>query len=216
MGESLMKTVKKFFGCFLLALLLIALNIPGVTHTSEAHDSAVKGSMISLLTDDGTNPESTVIFSGNNNNNEGYIPGETVHVEVKGPDDKLLTCDAVVDATGAWSCSVNLWQNSRITGTFYYQANGLQSGVSFTGSFSNDSAIESVQLYSGDQEILEGSSVGIGSVIDASVLVNSTNMNFVWGSTKYQIQQQKCNSDGNCAWVSVFASDCINLPEPDL
>lgn len=188
---------------------------PGAALAKSNIDSLASLNVIYQVNDN-SNPESIVVFSGNNNNNAGYIPGETVHVEVKGPNEETLSCDAIVDAAGFWSCSVNLWETARITGTFYYKARGLQSGVTFTGSFTNDGAIKIVSLFIGEQEIADKGDVSSGSVIDAKITVNSENKDFTWGSTKYQIQQYPCGSSETCSWVAVYTSDCINQPEPDL
>ncbi len=196
----------KIFGCLLILLLVGLLALPGEVHAQAA----------AAPLEEDTTPQSTVVFSGNNNNNEGYLPGETVHVDVRGPDGTILTCDALVTASGSWSCSVNLWQNSKLIGTFYYQVVGRQSGVTFTGSFSNDSAIQTVRLFSQGQEVLNDTNIAVGSSVDAIVVINTTNHNIIWGSTQYQIQRESCGPDAVCTWLPVYTSSCINLPEPDI
>lgn len=160
--------------------------------------------------------ESIVTFSGNNAQGAGYIPGETVHVDVRGPNAEIFACDTKVDQTGAWSCSVNLWKDNPITGTFFYKATGLKSGVSFTGSFSNMGAIKSVKLVVDGKELADQAVIYPGMKVDAKIELEATKRDFSWSSTKYQIQQQTCTSATNCTWKTVFSSACLSAPEPNL
>ncbi|PKO10613.1 MAG: hypothetical protein CVU40_05800, partial [Chloroflexi bacterium HGW-Chloroflexi-2] len=86
-------------------------------------------------------PGETVIISGDNSDEIGYLPGETVHVDVYGPPDfdVFLTCDAVADENGAWTCSVLLPADETAIGLYYYITYGLTSGVSEMGSFTDGS-----------------------------------------------------------------------------
>lgn len=160
--------------------------------------------------------ESIVTFSGNNAQGAGYIPGETVHVDVRGPNAEIFACDTKVDQTGAWSCSVNLWKDNPITGIFYYKATGLKSGVSFTGSFSNSGAVKSVKLVVEGKELADQAVIYPGMKVDAKIELEATKRDFSWSTTKYQIQQKTCTSATDCTWKTVFSSACLSAPEPNL
>jgi hypothetical protein len=81
-------------------------------------------------------PGSVVTVSGDNSDGAGYLPGETVHVDVSGPNGWTGTCDATADDAGAWSCQVTLDPDPQVAvGEYSYTATGLQSGVTETGSF---------------------------------------------------------------------------------
>ncbi|WP_376792823.1 PKD domain-containing protein, partial [Thermoflexus sp.] len=80
-------------------------------------------------------PGEVVTISGDNRDNAGYLPGETVRVEVWGPNGYYATCEAVVQGDGSWSCSVTLWPDERAIGEYTYTARGLTSGVQESGVF---------------------------------------------------------------------------------
>ncbi|WP_448594839.1 PKD domain-containing protein [Thermoflexus hugenholtzii] len=80
-------------------------------------------------------PGEVVTISGDNSNGAGYLPGETVRVEVWGPNGYYATCEAPVDGNGAWSCQVTLWPDERAIGEYTYTARGLTSGVQESGTF---------------------------------------------------------------------------------
>jgi hypothetical protein len=80
-------------------------------------------------------PGEVVTISGDNSNGAGYLPGETVRVEVWGPNGYYATCEATVDGNGAWSCQVTLWPDERAIGEYTYTARGLTSGVQESGTF---------------------------------------------------------------------------------
>ena len=206
----------KIFGCISILALIFLVSLPGLVQAQGDEVLSQNSLAVMQQTDDQTDQDSVVEFSGNNQSHAGYISGETVRVEVKGPDGKTLSCEAVVNESGFWNCSVDLWQNAKIIGTFTYKARALRSGVTFTGSFSNETSISGVSLFSGDKEIIEGSEVAVGTKIDVSILVNSENTAFAWGSTKYQVQQASCTEAAECNWKPVYASPCLELPEPDL
>ncbi|MCJ7584458.1 MAG: hypothetical protein MUO30_06780, partial [Anaerolineales bacterium] len=83
----------------------------------------------------GYGPGSVVTIQGDNSDGAGYLPGETVHVDVIGPNDYSASCDASVDDTGAWSCQVTLAADESAVGEYTYTATGLTSGVSQGGTF---------------------------------------------------------------------------------
>ena len=64
-------------------------------------------------------PGSVVTISGDNGNAAGYLPGETVRVDVSGPNGWTATCDAVADVAGAWSCQVTLAEGPEAVGECY-------------------------------------------------------------------------------------------------
>jgi hypothetical protein len=82
-------------------------------------------------------PGSVVTISGDNSDGAGYLPGETVHVDVVGPNGYTAVCDAVADAEGAWSCTVTLWDSDLAVGDYSYTATGQDSGVSQSGIFTD-------------------------------------------------------------------------------
>ena len=81
-------------------------------------------------------PGSTVTISGDNSDGAGYLPGETVHVDVTGPNDYSASCEGTADETGAWSCQITLPADAA-PGEYPYTATGLSSGVSQNGSFTD-------------------------------------------------------------------------------
>jgi len=87
-------------------------------------------------------PGDTVTISGDNSNfaEGGYLPGETVHVDVSGPNGWTATCDATADDAGAWSCQVTLDPDPEIAvGEYSYTATGVDSGTTESGSFTDGS-----------------------------------------------------------------------------
>ncbi len=211
-----MKKARRALEIIITVLFILFSLSPGSANAESAVSVYAPAVALRLQSEDAENPESMVVFSGNNATNAGYIPGETVVVEVRGPDGNLLICDALVNQSGEWSCSVNLWQVSRLLGTFYYQAKGQQSGVTFTGSFSNEGAVRSVDLLSDGKIVEDQGRVHIGSNLDVKITIDSSDKEFFWGSTKYQIQQQQCDASGECSWSPAYVSDCISQPDPDL
>lgn len=84
-------------------------------------------------------PGDIVTIYGDNSDGAGYIAGETVHVDVIGPNGYQAACEGLADVNGAWSCDVILWQDSLAIGTYYYTATGLASNVSQNGLFTDGS-----------------------------------------------------------------------------
>ena len=89
---------------------------------------------------DDYSPGSVVTISGDNSDGAGYLPGETVQVEVSGPNGYTAACEGVADADGAWSCQVTLWDSLDAVGDYAYTATGLTSGVSQSGTFTDGGA----------------------------------------------------------------------------
>ena len=69
-------------------------------------------------------PGSVVTIHGDNSDNAGYLPGETVHVTVIGPNGYNSACDGVADANGAWACQVTLALDESAVGTYIYTVVG--------------------------------------------------------------------------------------------
>ena len=84
-------------------------------------------------------PGSTVTISGDNSNGAGYLAGETVHVDVSGPNGYTSSCEATVadDGQGSWSCQVTLVDGPEAIGQYQYTATGLSSGTSESGTFTD-------------------------------------------------------------------------------
>jgi alpha-tubulin suppressor-like RCC1 family protein len=121
-GDSHMK--KKFSVSFSLALILMFVisSVASAAVWTDREDYA---------------PGSVVTISGDNSDSVGFLPNETVHVEVIGPNDYLAACDGVVDEAGAWSCQITLWDTPLAIGDYTYTATGQESGVSQSGVFSD-------------------------------------------------------------------------------
>ena len=84
-------------------------------------------------------PGSVVTISGDNSNGAGYLADELVHVDVVGPNGYTAACEDVADANGAWSCQVTLPADESAVGEYTYTATGQTSGVSESGTFTDDS-----------------------------------------------------------------------------
>src|SRR6266542_598548 len=56
-------------------------------------------------------PGSTVIIHGDNSDDDStnnFLPGETVLVDVTGPNGYTASCNGVADDNGAWQCDILL------------------------------------------------------------------------------------------------------------
>ena len=82
-------------------------------------------------------PGSMVTISGDNSDGAGFQPGETIRVNVSGPNGYSSSCEGTADENGAWSCQVTLSGDESAVGEYTYTANGLSSGVSQTGTFTD-------------------------------------------------------------------------------
>ncbi len=106
---------------------------------------AVAPAFASVMTDqDDYSPGSTVTISGNTDETTPYLAGETVVVDVVGPNGYAAHAEAVVGEDGNWAAQVVLWDDSRAEGAYSYTAVGQTSGVSETGAFTdnvNDAAV---------------------------------------------------------------------------
>ena len=205
----------RIIGLGIIGIIVLASIMPGMVEASSDDAQSLKPVVGILQDDDPSTLGSEVTFSGNNDQQAGYIPGEKVRVDVKGPNGETFSCTAVVDKMGNWNCKVNLWKDTPILGTFYYQATGLQSQVTFIGSFNNEGAINEVNLYQNGSVLIDKQVVYPGSEIEARLTVSSKRKEFAWASTKFQVQQQDCGGS-KCVWKTVYSSDCLATPTPDL
>src|SRR6478672_13759216 len=82
-------------------------------------------------------PGSVVTISGDNSNASGYLPGETVHVDVSGPNGYSSSCEGVAGDGGAWSCQVTLNADDSAVGAYSYTATGQLSGTTEDGTFTD-------------------------------------------------------------------------------
>jgi hypothetical protein len=83
-------------------------------------------------------PGEVVTISGDNSDGAGFAAGETVNVDVSSPNGYSASCDAVADDFGAWSCQVTLAGDESAIGEYAYTATGQTSGVSQSGTFTDD------------------------------------------------------------------------------
>ncbi len=120
----------------------------GIEATNSASTSLPIANIWTDLPD--YSPGSVVTISGNdnslNNTNVGFLAGETVHVDVTGPNGYAATCDGIADSFGKWSCQITLWASDLAGGSYTYIAVGLTSGISISGSF--DDSVSSVTITS--------------------------------------------------------------------
>jgi methionine-rich copper-binding protein CopC len=91
-------------------------------------------------------PGSLVTISGDNSDGAGYLAGETVQVDVIGPNGYTATCDSVAGDGGAWSCTVTLVGDESAVGEYSYTATGRTSGFYQTGYFTD--SVDSVTITS--------------------------------------------------------------------
>ncbi len=101
-------------------------------------------------------PGEVVTIHGDNSDNAGYLSGETVHVDVVGPNNYTAACDPAVSedpsANGAWSCQVTLWDSPLAAGSYSYTAVGRESGTTETGVFLDSPGSYNIKLYAADPE----------------------------------------------------------------
>jgi hypothetical protein len=91
-------------------------------------------------------PGEVVTISGDTSDGAGYQAGETVHVVAGIPGSYTTSCDAVADASGAWSCQVGLPSDDTPIGVSSYTATGQSSGVSETGTFKDSGCPNSTAI----------------------------------------------------------------------
>jgi len=153
-------------------------------------------------------PGSVVTFSGDNANMAGYIPGETVRVEVSGPNGYTATCEGIVDQYGAWSCQVTLNSDESAYGHYTYTATSLTSNVVETGEFTDGLAVTRVTL---NGVVMTGSNaiyVSKNQTINAIITVNSTSSDDHWRGTGYNFYTTPgslaCRNTGNHTGAGIY------------
>jgi hypothetical protein len=144
-------------------------------------------------------PGSMVTISGDNGNNAGYLPGETVHVNVTGPNGYVAACDAVVNNLGGWTCQVKLWDDELAIGEYSYTADGLTSEITVTGKFTDGLTIASVTFpdYVSTIAVPQGTSLRVTAAVNVSGRILN-----VWRAIGYR-------------FGSVGGYICINTPDHD-
>jgi hypothetical protein len=90
-------------------------------------------------------PGSIVTISGNNNDNAGYLAGETVNLHVDGPSSYDSSCSSIADSSGAWSCQITLVSTSAAEGSYNYTAVGQTSNVTQSGTFTDANVVHFVE-----------------------------------------------------------------------
>ena len=114
-----------------------ALNFNGIRVSIEGGSSAQLGLEPTWTDKADYSPGSVVTLSGDNSMEDYFLPGDTMMVEVLGPNGYAAACDATVDEIGTWSCQVTLWANLNAVGDYSYTATSLLTGEVFSGKFSD-------------------------------------------------------------------------------
>ena len=116
----------KFLNAFVIALILFQAVAPigALAYVSTNHADYAPGSVVTISGDNRDVSES----------NPGFAPGETVHVDVTGPNGYSAACAADANNNGAWFCQVTLTADAP-DGNYSYVATGLTSRTSQSGSF---------------------------------------------------------------------------------
>jgi hypothetical protein len=131
-------------------------------------------------------PGSVVTISGDNSDDAGYLPGETVIVDVAGPNGYTASFETLVDANGAWFGNVVLWDSPLAIGSYMYTAKGLSSGVFEKGTFTDGNKIKTLSINAQSGTLYNG---GVGSAsFNITIGWNNSNadsdsLNFEWVST---------------------------------
>jgi hypothetical protein len=132
-------------------------------------------------------PGDSVTISGDNADNAGYLAGETVHVDVSGPNGFSASCDAVVDEFGTWNCQVTLRADESAYGNYTYTATSLTSNVVRSGEFSDGYAITGLTLNGAATTTVAASTTTTGTAITAVVTVTIDAGGGSWKGTKWRI-----------------------------
>ncbi|HLE58856.1 MAG TPA: Ig-like domain-containing protein, partial [Candidatus Limnocylindria bacterium] len=131
---------------------------------------AISPSIAAVATDQSDYaPGSVVTISGDNSNfpdGSGYLPGETVVVDVQGPNGYSATCEAPVASDGSWWCQVTLWDSALAVGDYTYTATGQASGVTESGAFTDATVVNTtLSLVLGATGIALGAFVNLSGVL---------------------------------------------------
>jgi len=142
-------------------------------------------------------PGSVVTISGDNSNGAGYLAGETVAVDVTGPNGYTAYCEGTADENGSWSCQVTLWDSLDAVGDYAYTATGQTSGAVESGAFS-DAA--STAITGGTTGWLKNGSIGGGTgfnvVVSGAYVCNTTGAPAVRCVTPTAVRVEIYSSNG--------------------
>ncbi len=201
-------------GC--ISALLLGSSLFGAAHA--APEATLPESKLVLFqhNEDQSGPISEVTFHGEGKDKLGFLPGEFIHIEVKNPAGESLICDTLVAKNGDWACTVKLWLDNPVFGTYEYRIRGLTSRVILTGSFNNEGTLQGISLTMNEDKSPLNGKVAIDGVLNAELLVNTDNPDFKWVSTRFQIQQKTCINENDCEWHTTYTSECLDLPQPDI
>jgi len=166
-------------------------------------------------------PGSVVTFRGDNANNAGYVPGEIIHVEVTGPNGFKASCDAVVDAQGAWRCQIVLNMDESAIGEYTYTTVSSVSNVVDSGNFTDARQITEVRindvLMTGSNKVTVPTSSTLTILVTVSTYSVSGDTNVNWRTTGYRISTSagslSCNNTDNFSGPGSF-SDSFTVQAP--
>jgi hypothetical protein len=139
-------------------------------------------------------PGSTVTIYGDNSDGAGYLVGETVHVDVSGPNGYEATCEAVADDAGAWSCTVTLNGDESAVGEYSYIATGQDSGVSQSGMFTDGNAKFSGSVKDSSNNPIEGASINCTLGCDVNPPTAITDASGAYPKTSMPIKGSGCTT----------------------
>lgn len=119
------------------------------------------GGVSAFVTTDQTDyaPGSIVTISGDNSDNAGWIPGETVVIEVITPYGSESGTDVVAE-DGSFSWQFTLPADESAVGDYSYTVTGLESGVTQSGVFTDNKNFEITFAGTGGGSIAFSSVVG--------------------------------------------------------
>jgi hypothetical protein len=148
-------------------------------------------------------PGSVVTISGDNSDGAGYVVGETVHVDVSGPNGYTAECDAIAgnDDNAAWSCQVTLWDSDLAVGEYSYTATGPDSHVSQSGTFTDGNAKVSGYVKDSADNPIENADVSCTSNCTESASTNASGY-YEFSSTN----NNKINFSGGSTTITLTAS----------
>jgi hypothetical protein len=166
-------------------------------------------------------PGSVVTFRGDNANNAGYVPGEIIHVEVTGPNGFKASCDAVVDAQGAWRCQIVLNMDESAIGEYTYTTVSSVSNVVDSGNFTDARQITEVRIndvvMTGSNKVTVPTSSTLTILVTVSTYSVSGDTNVNWRTTGYRISTSagslSCNNTDNFSGPGSF-SDSFTVQAP--
>jgi hypothetical protein len=126
-------------------------------------------------------PGSVVTITGDNSNGAGYVAGNSVAVDVSGPNGWTGSCSATVGGGGTWSCQVTLSSDASIAvGAYTYTATSNAadgSTISESGTFTDTlhvtNATPATYAYSSGCTTTAASSFTSGDTVCTKTVVTS-------------------------------------------